>query len=41
MEEALINAYTGGKKTLSARQGAPKLIRYADDFVGATRGRTS
>src|SRR6266481_4478809 len=33
MEEALINAYTGGKKTLSARQGAPKLIRYADDFV--------
>ena len=33
MEEALINAYMDGKKTLSARQGAPKLIRYADDFV--------
>jgi RNA-directed DNA polymerase len=33
MEEALVNAYTDGKKTLSARQGAPKLIRYADDFV--------
>jgi len=33
MEEALVNAYTGEKKTLSARQGAPKLIRYADDFV--------
>src|SRR5216683_4828473 len=31
MEEALINAYMDGKKTLSARQGAPKLIRYADD----------
>ena len=36
MEEALINAYMDRKKTLSARQGAPKLIRYADDFVGAT-----
>src|SRR5260221_7795641 len=33
MEEALVNAYMDGKKTLSARQGAPKLIRYADDFV--------
>src|SRR3989440_2161371 len=33
MEEALINAYRDGKKTLSARQGVPKLIRYADDFV--------
>jgi RNA-directed DNA polymerase len=33
MEEALVNAYVGEKKTLSARQGAPKLIRYADDFV--------
>ena len=33
MEEALVNAYRGEKKTLSARQGAPKLIRYADDFV--------
>ncbi len=33
MEEALVNAYIGEKKTLSARQGAPKLIRYADDFV--------
>ncbi len=33
MEEALVNAYRSEKKTLSARQGAPKLIRYADDFV--------
>ncbi len=33
MEEALVNAYMGKKKTLTARQGAPKLIRYADDFV--------
>src|SRR5207245_9338481 len=33
MEEALVTAYMDGKKTLSARQGAPKLIRYADDFV--------
>ena len=33
MEEALVTAYRGEKKTLSARQGAPKLIRYADDFV--------
>jgi RNA-directed DNA polymerase len=33
MEETLVNAYMGEKKTLSARQGAPKLIRYADDFV--------
>src|SRR5260370_3697767 len=33
MEEALVNAYMGEKKTLSARQGAPKLIRYADDFM--------
>jgi hypothetical protein len=33
MEEALVKAYIGEKKTLSARQGAPKLIRYADDFV--------
>src|SRR5947209_16625614 len=33
MEEALVNAYMDGKKTLSARQAAPKLIRYADDFV--------
>src|SRR6266487_2141150 len=33
MEEALVNAYMDGKKTLSARQGAPKLLRYADDCV--------
>src|SRR5438128_12589221 len=33
MEEELVNAYRSEKKTLSARQGAPKLIRYADDFV--------
>src|SRR6266566_5976086 len=33
MEEALVNAYRSEKKTLSARQGAPKLVRYADDFV--------
>jgi RNA-directed DNA polymerase len=33
MEEALVNASMDGKKTLSARQRAPKLIRYADDFV--------
>jgi RNA-directed DNA polymerase len=33
MEEALVNAYRGEKKTLSARQGTPKLISYADDFV--------
>src|SRR6266849_3365566 len=33
MEEALVNAYRGEKKTLSARQGVPKLISYADDFV--------
>jgi RNA-directed DNA polymerase len=33
MEEALVKAYMGEKKTLTARRGAPKLIRYADDFV--------
>src|SRR5881394_3548323 len=33
MEEALVNAYMGEKKTLKARRSAPKLIRYADDFV--------
>src|SRR5579864_1926243 len=33
MEEALINAYMSEKKTQSARQRAPKLIRYADDCV--------
>jgi RNA-directed DNA polymerase len=33
MEEALVNASMGEKKTLTARRGAPKLIRYADDFV--------
>jgi RNA-directed DNA polymerase len=33
MEEALVNAYRDEKQRLSARQGAPKLIRYADDFV--------
>src|SRR5260370_4367407 len=33
MEEALGNAHMGEKKTLSAGQGAPKLIRYADDFM--------
>jgi RNA-directed DNA polymerase len=32
-EEALVNAARGEKKPPSARQGAPKLIRYADDFV--------
>src|SRR5258708_29080964 len=33
MEEALIEAYTGEKSTPTARQRAPKLIRYAADFV--------
>jgi RNA-directed DNA polymerase len=33
MEEALVTAYMGQKRTRSAQQGAPKLIRYADDFV--------
>jgi RNA-directed DNA polymerase len=33
MEEALIEAYTGENRTPTARQRAPKLIRYADDFV--------
>ena len=33
MEETLIEAYMGEKKTLTARRRAPKLIRYADDFV--------
>jgi RNA-directed DNA polymerase len=33
IQEALVNAYSGEKQTPSARQGAPKLIRYADDFV--------
>jgi RNA-directed DNA polymerase len=33
LEEALVTAYMDGKKTRSARQSAPKLIRYADDFV--------
>src|SRR2546429_5085315 len=33
MQEALIKAYMGEKKTLTARKRAPKLIRYADDFV--------
>jgi RNA-directed DNA polymerase len=33
MEDALIEAYTGEKSTHTARQRAPKLIRYADDFV--------
>ena len=33
MEEVLIAAYTGEKNTPTARQRAPKLIRYADDFV--------
>src|SRR5947209_1908184 len=31
MEEALVNAYMGEKKTFTAQRGAPKLIRYADD----------
>src|SRR5947208_8974499 len=33
MQEALIEAYTGEKRTLAAQRKAPKLIRYADDFV--------
>jgi RNA-directed DNA polymerase len=33
LEEALVKAHMGEKKTLSAQRGAPKLIRYADDFV--------
>jgi len=33
MEEALVNAYMDEKKTLTAQRRAPKLIRYADDFV--------
>jgi RNA-directed DNA polymerase len=33
MEAALVKAYTGQKRALSAQRGAPKLIRYADDFV--------
>jgi RNA-directed DNA polymerase len=33
MEEALVKAYVGEKAAPSARRGAPKLIRYADDFV--------
>ena len=33
MEEILIAAYTGEKSTPTARQRAPKLIRYADHFV--------
>src|SRR3989442_83715 len=33
MQEALIEAYIGEKNTLTARKRAPKLIRYADDFV--------
>jgi hypothetical protein len=33
MEEALHQAYT-------RKEGKPTLIRYADDFVGATRGCT-
>ena len=33
MEEALVKAYMGEKKTRTAQQGVPKLIRYADDFV--------
>jgi RNA-directed DNA polymerase len=33
LEEALLEAYTGGNKAPSARRGAPHLIRYADDFV--------
>ena len=33
MEEAVVNAYVGEKKTLSAKREAPQLIRYADDFV--------
>ena len=40
MEEALRKAYIGESKAPSALRGAPQLIRYADDFVGATRGRT-
>jgi RNA-directed DNA polymerase len=36
MEEALQEVYTGGSKYPSALRGAPQLIRYADDFVGAT-----
>jgi RNA-directed DNA polymerase len=34
MEKALKDAYTW-------REGKPNFVRYADDFVGATRGRTS
>ena len=37
MEEALIQAYIGEKKARSARRGAPKLIRYADDVRHLTR----
>src|SRR3989442_356590 len=33
LEEVLIAAYSGEKSTPTARQRAPKLIRYADDFV--------
>jgi reverse transcriptase-like protein len=33
MEEALVKAYVDGKKAPCARRGAPKLIRYTDDFV--------
>ena len=33
MEEALVKAYIGEKKAPSAQRGAPRLIRYADDFV--------
>jgi len=33
MEEALVKAYMSEKKAPSAQRGAPRLIRYADDFV--------
>jgi hypothetical protein len=33
IEEAIQQAFM-------TREGKPSLIRYADDFVGATRGRT-
>ena len=33
LQEALVEAYTGEKRTLAAQRKAPKLIRYADDFV--------
>ena len=41
MNVALHGMETAVIKAFRLKEGKPQLVRYADDLVGATRGRTS